>query len=106
MVALLAWAGLQLDDPTRVMHALGIITIGGEIYELTYNHKLPNHHLVFEATAQSISSSKDIKVTIKFSKNLSEKLGSTTKLDNHFDWYMTIKDLSEACLEYNVKVQT
>lgn len=26
-----AWVGAQLDDPTRAMHALGIITVGGEV---------------------------------------------------------------------------
>jgi len=31
VVAFLAWVGLQLDDPTRTMHALGIATVGGEV---------------------------------------------------------------------------
>ncbi|CAJ0752335.1 11072_t:CDS:1 [Entrophospora sp. SA101] len=91
---------------------INFITIKGETFELTYNQELPSHHLVFEATAQNIASSRDIKVTIKFTKkdsrescNLSEKIENAPKLENHFDWYMTIKDFSEACFEHNIKVQ-
>ncbi|CAJ0883074.1 7111_t:CDS:10, partial [Entrophospora sp. SA101] len=89
---------------------INFITIKGETFELTYNQELPSHHLVFEATAQNIASSRDIKVTIKFTKkdsrescNLSEKIENAPKLENHFDWYMTIKDFSEACFEHNIK---
>nr|CAG8463916.1 13478_t:CDS:10 [Entrophospora candida] len=52
---------------------INFITIKGETFELTYNQELPSHHLVFEATAQNIASSRDIKKRVALTSEKSRQ---------------------------------